>query len=334
MSEWGFCKGGYVLNLSQVAILLNKYIGEDYATQGEFMDALLRNLFDESEADNYPYLNLETGDSRLSRIFSGDKKNGMSKIAAIFFLSNLDMKKAAEFIDSKLKGDSIVALGSEIDATKINFESDDVSERCVALIVKALQEIASKTRKKAVTEVKLKLSDIQLASIRVNDNGTFSINNEIKKFFEDLPVPIEINPDELKYVQALLSSYADLDACEYSDSKDLPSKHLSDLKSQRKNFYKAESIRRGIRDNFTPDEGVEHFSMLKDDMFDGIEETYQSNYDNGYLRLKAVLQQSSIITLNGSVLSFIPGILRNSTKKGICHMLVNDGRLNWVFEDE
>ncbi|EAD5566593.1 hypothetical protein AK24_04885 [Listeria monocytogenes] len=322
------------MNLSEVAIMLKKYIGDKNSTQGEFMDELLRNLFDESEADNYPYLDLETGEARLSRIFSGDKKNGMSKTAASFFLSNLDMKKAADFIDSNLKGDSIVALASEIDASSVIFQSSEVSEKCVELIVKALQQIANKTRKKVAVEDKLKLSDIQLASIRVNNDGTFSINNEIKKIFDDLPVPIDIDAEELKYIQALLSAYAEKNSCEYTDSKELPAKHLNDLKTQRKNFYKAESIRRGIRDNFTPDEGIEHFSVLKEDMFDGIEDTYQSDYENGYLRLKAVLKQSSIITLNGSVLSFIPGILSNSTKKGICHMLVNDGRLNWVFEDE
>lgn len=36
--------------------MLKKYIGEKNSTQGEFMDTLLRNLFDESEADNYPYI--------------------------------------------------------------------------------------------------------------------------------------------------------------------------------------------------------------------------------------------------------------------------------------
>jgi len=210
----------------------------------------------------------------------------------------------------------------------------DVSEIVAHLLLDEITSIASQTKVKT-KKAKPKLSELELASLRINTNGDFSYNDEVKKFFDDLPVPLDIRAEEMTYVIALFSAYADADGYEvYEHTNDLPNSRLKDFKRQRRNYYKAESIRRGVRDNFTQEEGTEHFEALKEDMYDGIEEVYEEDYDDGVERLKAVLQQSSVITLNGSILSFIPGLLQNSAKKGICHMLVNDGKIKWVTEDE
>ena len=50
--------------------------------------------------------------------------------------------------------------------------------------------------------------------------------------------------------------------------------------------------------------------------------------------LLAVLNQVSQITLTKSFLTQIKDLINNSEKKGICHMLVNDGRIQWVLEND
>ncbi|HFE9699816.1 TPA: ABC-three component system protein, partial [Enterococcus faecium] len=181
---------------------------------------------------------------------------------------------------------------------------------------------------------KVKLEELALASIRVGDDGSFTINNKVMHLFTDLEVPESLEKEEMVYVRALLCAFADADKCSTYEEDNLPEEHQKTLKRQRRNYYKAESVRRGVRDNFTPDENMEHFESLKEDMFDGVEEVYEDTYKNGLERLNEVLKHSSMITLNGSPLTAIPGLIRNSTKKGICHMLVNDGRISWVYKDE
>ena len=323
------------MNLSQVAKLLRTYIGSNYKTQGEFMEALLRSILATAYEEDYPYANMETGDSRLSRIYSGDPKNRMSQDAARFFLNHPDEIKAASFIDDHLKGDAILELDKELDAIDFQFSSTSVGDRSVELLMAALREIANPPKKENAKKTKPKLSEIEIAKLRVV-NGKFVIDNETYTLFDDMDIPSGITSEELGYIDALLCAFANVDqVARYDNPESVPEKWSSEMKKQRKNYYKAESIRRGIRDNFMPEEGVDHFDDLKDDLYDGIEETVEdTSYKDAMKRLKAVLQQASVVTLNGSVLSFIPGLLGNSSKKGICHMLVNDGRISWVLTDE
>lgn len=48
----------------------------------------------------------------------------------------------------------------------------------------------------------------------------------------------------------------------------------------------------------------------------------------------ATLNQAAILPLSGSVITRFPTIVKAAEKKGICHMLVNDTRLEWVSADE
>ena len=59
------------------------------------------------------------------------------------------------------------------------------------------------------------------------------------------------------------------------------------------------------------------------------------DYENGYDRLKAVLEKITNTTLSKSALVNVIGLIGNLEKKGICHILVNDDVINsWVNVDE
>ena len=70
------------------------------------------------------------------------------------------------------------------------------------------------------------------------------------------------------------------------------------------------------------------------DAYNGIIDVCWNDFDDGFKRLLAVLNQVSQITLTKSFLTQIKDLINNSEKKGICHMLVNDGRIQWVLEND
>lgn len=306
--------------------MLYPFIGGEYNKPQNFLIALLDSITNDDEATIFGF-----SDDNLRRFYNGTRT--LTQEYAVIVSSKINIDNCASFIYDRLLDDSPSVLEQQLVNEGIKIDKD-VSDICADLLVEAITTIASSTKVRNKKD-KPKLSEIDLARIRISNDGNFTINNEVKKFFEDLPVPIEIEPEELEYVSMLLSAYADADkCCVYEDSKLMPDVRQKDFKTQRANYYKAESIRRGVRDNFMPEEGIEHFEDLKNDMYDGIIDIYEEEYDDAVKRLKAVLQHSSIITLNGSILSFMPGLLGNAAKKGICHMLVNEGRIRWVTNDE
>ena len=103
---------------------------------------------------------------------------------------------------------------------------------------------------------------------------------------------------------------------------------------QRKAYYSAESVHRSVREVFS--DGDKQFQALKTDAYDGISDTlFDDRHTSGYDRLLAVLDKVTNITLSKSSLMNIIGLIANLEKKGICHILVNDGTIkSWVNIDE
>lgn len=113
----------------------------------------------------------------------------------------------------------------------------------------------------------------------------------------------------------------------------MPGRYRRDFTSQRSSYYEAEWLHHSVRDVF--DGGEEKFEALKKDAYDGIESTYLQDYDNGFQRLQEVLDKITNTTLDTSSIDRIKSLMKNVHKKGICHILVNDGTINsWVDIDE
>lgn len=56
---------------------------------------------------------------------------------------------------------------------------------------------------------------------------------------------------------------------------------------------------------------------------------------DGYARLNAVLEKVTSTSLDRSILSQMRNLIGNLEKKGICHILVNDGTIeSWVHVND
>lgn len=139
--------------------------------------------------------------------------------------------------------------------------------------------------------------------------------------------------DEMKYITALLEAYSDelgvhIDTVEALKAY---SKFFAHFGRQRKDYYSAETIRRFVRDTLTDGK---QFDVLKTEIYDGIIDVHEKDYENGYKRLVADLAQAVQVNTSKSLLDSKLNCVGNSVRKGVCHMLVNDDKIRWVETDE
>ena len=150
----------------------------------------------------------------------------------------------------------------------------------------------------------------------------------------DIPVPPDPTDEEMEYISQLLAAYAEAAGVTELSRVELAGypKYKNDLRQRRKEYYAAETIRRGTREVFA-DKDPDKFEMLKEETYDGIFDIYSQNYQHGYDRLIKVMTQVSAIQINKCPLSKIPEWIGIKEKKGVCHILVNDGTISWVVHD-
>ena len=149
------------------------------------------------------------------------------------------------------------------------------------------------------------------------------------------PVPSDIAPQEMPYVDALMRVYGEIEGtCSIGPSNiDSYPNHRKHFKRQRTDYYAAEALRRGLRDAYDePDD--DQFRALEDEVYDGVIDTYECEYGSGMDRLRHTLKQSVQISADKCFATRDTSWIGNSEKKGMCHILVNDERIRGWLDDD
>lgn len=146
-----------------------------------------------------------------------------------------------------------------------------------------------------------------------------------------IPVPTNISAEEDNYINELFSAYGDAESIDDFCEKSLTNypDYREDLNDRRVDYYAAISIKRGVME-LDADNLSNQFDILKDEILDNVKDTSKKHYLNGYEKMLSVMEQASISTLNNYLLSKSPFWINGKIKKGVCHHLVNDGKLKWV----
>ena len=147
--------------------------------------------------------------------------------------------------------------------------------------------------------------------------------------------PEEIEDHEIGYVCELYKVYGEKTGEQYARPEDLKSqpKLAKNFNNQRKSYYSAETIRRELRDTITLDES-DSFDILKDEMYDGVIETCDRDFDTGYDRMSSVLEHATTVPISHNLEDRLLDWVGPGEKKGVCHMLVNDKKIKWMEDDE
>lgn len=137
--------------------------------------------------------------------------------------------------------------------------------------------------------------------------------------------PPTLAATELPYIDQLLKAYSDSTKTSVKDAEELKAwpnlvKHFL---MSRASFYSAEALREFSRDHLPELE----YEVLKDEIHDGVQETYLDVHVDGYAKLLATTKAALALQITDHALM---SVLRPTDRRGVCHQLVNDKRLAWV----
>ena len=135
-----------------------------------------------------------------------------------------------------------------------------------------------------------------------------------------LSLPTTLTPtdtiewEEMPYISALLEAYSDELSIKIDTIKSLEaySSYFKHLNRQRKDYYSAETIRRFVRDTLTDSQ---QFDVLKEEIYNGIIDTHEQEYDSGYKRLVEDLKQAAVTNTSKSMLDRKLHCIGNSERK-------------------
>lgn len=234
--------------------------------------------------------------------------------------------------------ESIIKLINEDDAIPQNkkeylIRKHEQNETAYFLALSFLYALGKKPKNKIsytkkATKLSSALKDVVLSQEKVH---------RIPSPKQLIPPEVETEADfHLPYVTELFNAYADSSGIDAAVINNLlsHSNNRKHFERQRKYYYQAESINQSARDIF-PEDGENEFEALKDDTYDGIIEICEENHPNCLKRVNAVMKHVSTLKANKSLLNYLPSWLGIGEQKGVCHILVNEERINWRgIEDE
>nr|DAT75080.1 MAG TPA: hypothetical protein [Caudoviricetes sp.] len=204
----------------------------------------------------------------------------------------------------------------------IGIDSDDPSAACADILESIILDIINSTPATKATqesEIDLKLIDDIQKKIKSLPRPT------------NVPVPKVATQNEQIYIEELYQAYGDAEGMDSFSADTLSSfpDYSDDLEDRRIDFYAAETIRRGVLE-LKGSDMTGQFDILKDETYNGVKDTAKRTHPNGYERMLAVMEQAVITPVTNYILSASPYWISGKIKKGVCHHLVNDGKLTWI----
>lgn len=147
-------------------------------------------------------------------------------------------------------------------------------------------------------------------------------------------VPDAIQTDELGYVSEMYAAYSDAYHVPVNQPSDLDAINCrGHFDRQRKNYYLAETIREKTRDALKPDE-ADNFETLKDEVEAGIYiVSHDTAFTDGLKKANTVLDRAGGLPISYNTQNALFNWIGPGEKQGVCHMLVNEERLEWVEKD-
>ncbi|MDF7669332.1 ABC-three component system protein [Lactobacillus sp. ESL0703] len=267
--------------------------------------------------------------------------NGNIRRISKLIYRNLDELKFRNFIDDA-SGDARGRLAKQIKAgnyTKgVRVDRNTVAKVCTDLFVESINEATGQKSKKSSLKNEKQKFDVRSGAHQFieyeNNKNVIVVDGTTYKISPHLQSNVSEKSEGLLYSNALFEAYSEkLQESINADNVD-SSDYAKHYRSQQRFFNEAAWYEHSLRDNVLDFDN--QYELLKQDIYDGIEPVY-SDEDlgtNGLKRLKEVHKQVVLIQLDRSNLKNIDNILGNDTKKGLCHVLVNDKKIkSWVNVD-
>ncbi|CNF73389.1 Uncharacterised protein [Yersinia bercovieri] len=129
---------------------------------------------------------------------------------------------------------------------------------------------------------------------------------------------------ESVYVNELLGVYSQVKSISIEKIDELPYPYNMHFNSCRNDFFFASSLERYMRDSFIED----NFRFLKTCISSSVQSILFKSHGSAYDKCNEVLAHASLTHISNELLT---KLCEAPDKKGICHHLINDGEMKWIF---
>lgn len=333
-----------MLTISLFLQIMRKYVGAENKSIPSFCAYFFALFMKEpissrevglDDDDNYYPFSKESEKSAAYKMYKGKRDIPESVLRAVH--ANLDKSRFLEEV-AALPFDARQNLCADLSRYRVDCTTNNVDETCAEIfssIIKAeLRNLPGIEPNpfEGRNEVGEVVPPVPIQPTRYADGAVYMSDGEVIRLSPALHPHGDINEATLPYINALCEVYSERleRAVTPKTTGELPEKLQRHLELQRQAYFDAKSIERSVRDAFV--DGERQFFALKDDAYDGIEMVYfDENHETGYVRLQEVLKKITSTELAKSNLVNIKGLITNKTRKGVCHILVDDARIkSWV----
>ena len=134
---------------------------------------------------------------------------------------------------------------------------------------------------------------------------------------------------KMNYVQQLLKVYSNHENRFIGNVEELKQKQRlhRHFKRQRESFYNAQALKRFARDELINDD---IYNGIKNQVYHGVITTCETEFEDDLQRVDKTVSRAQVLPINSLEL----GEINILEKGGICHELVNDREMNWIYDDK
>jgi hypothetical protein len=313
------------MKLNQFLSIIDQYLCNEVmsssasgrVTKEDKLKTYLNAFISINDDDKNPIDDLSSDFSR--KVFNGTE--ALPQNCASFIRGNLDSSTFESF-SSNLSVEAIDHIISEFEIFNIKINATDFEQGLTDTLDDIMYYIVNVSPSTSIRDSEF-----------ISDNKV-RIGGKTIKLYPKLVPTENILEKEMPYVDALMRVYsqaAGLGPLTVGDLKSLEPQYEEHFKFQRKTYFSADSVLHQIRDIY--EDGEEEFNIMKDETFDGIFSVMIAAYNNAFERVNRTMNHAVTITYGRSYLARQNvGLIGNSEKQGIIHMLVNDGRIEWVVD--
>lgn len=322
------------VSFNQILGILKKYWTDKDGTAGYDVARKVISLITTEKLHEFK------SDTTYKTIFA----TGPSKRVTAKILNNLSgVSIFADYIEENISENGRSNLAKDLKKlTGVPMDRGTVGRVCYNLLVDSLKE-GSHLKNNKNKKSPLKKSEEEKIDVRSGVHQYIRYVRDKEEIDVDgvsFKVSKHLMSNELEVTRTLPYCYALFEAYSEKGKQNITAENIenSDYKNhferQKRCFNEAAWYERSLRDTVVDFD--DQYDLLKQDVYEGIEPVYHDEDfgTDGIKRLKKVHQQVVILQLDRSNLKNIDNILGNDTKKGLCHVLVNDGKIkSWVKVD-
>ena len=284
--------------------------------EADYFVELIGHFVKVAAHDNCKVLNHVRPDTQYKYIHG----NPISKKDCQYLFQNCDRDRYTEWIEKKVEDtDSYDEISQWL---KTNGKQGlNISDDCLNLLLEIFQTRSNENsaRKKTTPNPRSGIEKI----------------NQLVSEIDALPKPPEARPpeeiidEEEVYISQLCLAYKDVEPSLTLDHISNYSDFEDDLKDRRIEYFSAAAIDRGMME-LDISSLTGQFDVLKDEIYGGVKNTLRRSHPNGYERMLAVMEHADKLPIYNYLLAEAKYWLNGDIKRGVCHHLVNEKRMEWV----